>query len=112
VIFIPSVLGGKPAFPPQGAGTPDYCFWTPAFSLHLASTEEVRNLPYSDTTPPPDTYSRVSQQQISRYEKGEGYGDYAVRGEESGVEAGKVVGLDERMLVEQQQHDCHYAGGC
>lgn len=49
----------------------------------------------------PAVDSRVAQQQISCNEKGEHYGNYAVCGEEGGVEAGKVVWFDQGMLVEQ-----------
>ncbi len=47
----------------------------------------------------------LSEEEIGGYEEGEDYGDYTVHGEESVVETGEIVGLDEGMLVEQEQHD-------
>ena len=47
----------------------------------------------------------LSYQQVGGYEESEDYGDYAVHGEEGGVEFGKIVRLDEGMLVEQEQRN-------
>jgi hypothetical protein len=45
------------------------------------------------------------QKKIGGEEGGEDYGDYAVHGEEGGVEAGEIVGLDEGMFVEKKKHN-------
>ena len=51
-----------------------------------------------------------SQEDICYYEGGEDYGDYAVHGEERGVETGGIVGLHQGMFVEQQERDGADAG--
>lgn len=51
-----------------------------------------------------------SEPQIPSYKEGEDYRDYAVHREEGGIEAGEIVGLHERMFVEEQQADGHDAG--
>src|SRR5580658_2896293 len=54
----------------------------------------------------------LSQEDVCGYEEGEDYGDYAVHGEEGGVQAGEIVRLDQRMFVEQEQEDgCHADDG-
>ncbi len=45
------------------------------------------------------------QEEVGGQECGEDYGDYAVHGEEGGVEAGEIVGLDEGMFVEKKKND-------
>src|ERR1700691_1750466 len=51
-----------------------------------------------------------SQENICYYECGEDYGDYAVHGEERGVQTGEIVGLDQGMFVKQQKRDRDDAG--
>ena len=51
-----------------------------------------------------------SEEEVGGYEEGEDYRDYAVHGEERGVEFGEVVGLDERVFVEKEQGYGNYAG--
>jgi len=46
-----------------------------------------------------------SQENIGRYECGEDHGDYAVHGEEGGVEFREVVGLDQGVFVEQEDRN-------
>src|SRR5580658_719144 len=53
----------------------------------------------------------LSQEDVCGYEEGEDYGDYAVHGEEGGVQAGEIVRLDQRMFVEQEQEDGCLGGG-
>ena len=44
----------------------------------------------------------LSEEEVGGYEEGEDYGDDSVHGEEGGVEAREVVGLDQGMFVEQK----------
>jgi hypothetical protein len=46
-----------------------------------------------------------SQQQVGGYENEEDYRDYAVHGEEGGVQFAEIVGGDQRVLVSEQQGD-------
>ena len=50
------------------------------------------------------------QEEVGSEEGGEDYGDYAVHGEEGGVKAGKIVGLDERVFVEKKKDDGEQSG--
>jgi len=50
------------------------------------------------------------EEEVGREEGGEDYGDYAVHGEEGGVEAGEVVGLDKGMFVEEKKNDGEQSG--
>ncbi len=52
----------------------------------------------------------LSEEEIRGDKEGEDYGDYAVHGEEGGVEFGEIVGLDEGMFVEQEERDGDDAG--
>ena len=51
-----------------------------------------------------------SKKNIRSHKGGEDYGDYAVHGKESGVELGEIIGLDQRMFVEQEERYSGYAG--
>ena len=51
-------------------------------------------------------FSRLfPEEEVGGQEGGENYGDYAVHGEESGIEAREIVGLDEGMFVEEEKND-------
>ena len=91
---------GKPAFPPQGVGTP-VLFGVNGGSLAALGGRAGRPSPHDFLLP---------QKYVCSHEEGEDHGDHAVHGEESGVEIGKIVWLDEGMFVEQEQRDSDNAG--
>ena len=45
------------------------------------------------------------EEEVGGQESGENYGDYAIHGEESSVEAGEIVGLYEGVFVEKKKDD-------
>jgi hypothetical protein len=101
---------GKPVFPPQGVGAPvlflgssqchSDCTGCLA-ALGLTAEAAVSTWVVVSTG---SIYFLLlfSQENVCGYECGEDYRDYAVHGKEGGVEFGEIVGLDQRMLVEQE----------
>jgi hypothetical protein len=53
----------------------------------------------------PARFSLLSEEQVSRHGDRKDDRDHSVHGEEGCVEPGEIVGLDQRMLVEEQQRD-------
>ena len=108
---------GKPALPPQGAGTP--VLFLAGLKGLAALGDRVRDpvphmllavLGWTAQAAVPTWFTLLPKKYVCRYEEGEEYGDYAVHGEEGGVQFGEIVGLDQGMFVEQEQHYCDNAG--
>ncbi len=114
---------GKSALPPQGVGAPVFLLlemlrFPPAVCRGrrcARRTPRLRSGQAGDGARPYTSVSRphgplFSEEEVCGYEQGEDYGDYAVHGEEGGVEFGEIVGLDEGMFVEQEERDGDDAG--
>jgi hypothetical protein len=103
---------GKPAFPPQGAGTPVLSLGAPwKFPLPpTVALNRLASLVRRAKTPAATRSSLLSKKQISRNEEDEHYGDHSIHSEKGGVETGEIVGLDQGMFIEQEQHYYDYAG--
>lgn len=53
-----------------------------------------------------------SEQQISGHEQREDHGDHSVHSEKCSVKFAKIIAFDQRMLIQEQQHDRYNSGQC